>query len=84
MFEFEGVPIVPYTPEAPHAEEAVQAGSTLLPAIQAHSPVDGLYSHRSLSNPPPMNEMESSPSPPKSQRLPLLSVQVIAHSREPG
>jgi hypothetical protein len=37
-----------------------------------------------LSNPPPMNEMESSPSPPKSQRLPLLSVQVIAHSREPG
>src|ERR1035441_9178812 len=44
--------------------------------------VGGGYTQRSLSA--PKLPLASRPSPPKSQRLPLLSVQLVASSRPPG
>jgi hypothetical protein len=58
------------------------AGTVLLPPIQVHCCVEGLNSQRSLSS--PKFPLASAPSPPKSQKLPLLSVQVAALSRPPG
>ena len=58
------------------------AGTVLLPPIHVHSCVEGWNSHRSFSS--PKFPLASTPSPPKSQKLPLLSVQVAALSRAPG
>jgi hypothetical protein len=52
----------------------VSVPSTLLPAIHAHWLVAGLNSQRSLGSDKPL----------KSQRFPLLSVQVESHIRAPG
>ena len=68
-----GVPMVPYTP----AWLAV-----LLPPIHVQRPVLGLNLQRSFSVPP--FPLVSKPIPPKSQRLPLLSVQVAGETRLPG
>src|SRR5580692_2710990 len=54
----------------------------LLPAIQAHSFKSGLNSQRSSRSPPVPPAPQ--PSPPNSQSLPLLSVQLDADVREPG
>ena len=54
----------------------------LLPPIHAHSFVEGLYSQMSLRL--PLLLLASKPEPPKSQKLPLLSVQLEANSRLPG
>ena len=54
----------------------------LRPPIHVHCMVVGLNSHRSFSA--PKFPLASLPSPPKSQKLPLPSVQVAAPSRPPG
>src|SRR5258708_23922355 len=71
-----GVPNVPDTPRP------VAPLSVLFPPIHAHWLVEGSYSQRSLRE--PYLPTESAPSPPKSQRLPLLSVQLTADERFPG
>src|ERR1035437_6906878 len=70
MLPAAGAPNVPYTPDWP---------TVLLPPIQAHSFVEGLNSQRSLRS--PKLPLASKPAPPKSQRLPLLSVQFEAYQR---
>src|ERR1700733_4444414 len=65
------VPSVPYVPDASTWSD---------PLTHVHWPP--LYSHKSLrSFAPPI---ESSPSPPKSQKLPDLSVQLTAFCLAPG
>ena len=58
------------------------AGRVLLPPIHVHCLLVGLNSQRSFSA--PKFSLASNPSPPKSRKLPLLSVQVAALSRPPG
>jgi hypothetical protein len=53
-----------------------------LPPIHAHWFVEGLNSQRSLRTPSP--PLASKPMPPKSQRWPLMSVQLEALERLPG
>lgn len=60
LFPAAGEPNAPYTP----------GRWPIGPPTQVHSLVEGLYSHRSPKVPPPYV-----PSPPKSHKLPLLSVQ---------
>src|SRR5437899_8391550 len=72
MFPAAGVPKVPYTP---------CCLGVLLPPIQVHSRVEGLSSQRSLKSAVPL---EVTPVPPKSQKLPLISVQLAAEARLPG
>ena len=73
MFPAANTPNVPYTPGWP---------TVLLPPIHAHSFVEGLYCQRSLR--PASLPSASTPKPPKSQKLPLLSVQLAATMRLPG
>src|SRR5580700_3436248 len=54
------------------------------PLIQAHSPLEVLYSHRSFSSAPALVPAESRPDPPKSQKFPEASVQPEALLRPPG
>ena len=49
----------------------------LLPPIHAHSRVEGLNCQKSLNS-------LSTPFPPKSQKLPFRSVQLVAAYRPPG
>ncbi len=77
MFPAAGVPNVPYTPAWPPLLPTV-----LLPPIHAHRFVEGLSSQRSLRL--PLLLLASKPSPPKSQRLPPVSVQLLAAPRLPG
>ena len=72
-----GVPSVPYTPDWPPVLPIV-----LLPLTQVHSFEEGVYSQRSLRS--PSVPTESKPYPPKSQRLPLLSIHPIELPRAPG
>src|ERR1700676_3469829 len=69
---------MPGWPPAPPAG----TGTVLLPPIHVHWLVDGVNFHRSLRK--PVFPLASRPAPPKSQKLPLLSVQLTAEKREPG
>ena len=83
MFPAAGTPSVPYTPCWPHNTGTAQQGSPRSrPPIQAHSFVEGSNSQRSLRV--AQLPMASKPWPPKSQKLPLLSVQAEAPERPPG
>src|ERR1039458_4258289 len=73
-FAVEPTPSVPYTPG--WARE-------LPPLIQSHSLLVGLNSHKSFRTPAPL-VAESWPYPPKSQRLPLPSIQLTASSLPQG
>jgi hypothetical protein len=56
-----------------------------LPPIQAHWLVDGLNSHKSFSSPKLfVLPLASQPKPPKSHKLPFLSIQVTLLVRLPG
>src|SRR5207302_6539663 len=66
-------PKVPWFPASP---------SRFDPLCQVHQPVLGLYSHRSFSS--PALPVESKPIPPKSQTLPLASIQLTDPFRDPG
>ena len=58
------------------------AGTVLLPPIHVHSLVVGLNSQRSFRSPPFW--FASNPAPPKSQKLPLLSLPYDVRYRPPG
>src|ERR1700738_5569399 len=76
-FDGEEVPRLPYTPGGPQLLVEGQVGSWSPPPIQVHSSVEGLNFKRSLRY--PRWPVESTPSPPKSQKFPLLSF----HADEP-
>src|ERR1700677_2022412 len=77
MLSASGVPKVSYTPGG--TQLAVQVfGGGMAPPIHAHSFDNGKYSQRSLSATLPGSM------PPKSQKLPLLSIQFEPSDRPAG
>src|SRR5208282_3902676 len=84
-----GTPCVPYAPTCPHqfnSEELSPQIEVLFPLIHAHCWVDGLNSQRSYWSlaEKSLLSQKIEPRPPKSQKLPSLSVQPMAPTRLPG